>query len=564
MDWIADLREKKTPQTTADMSLPRDTSTDSEECAAPEAKQTVPSGWRAFTLFSLPTSQESAPVTPEPKHYRQQSRDYEKTPPSNHDDDDSQSAGGEQERVDVPSCHTPITEKSIYHNLMSSATDAWILSQSSSASASNHKNEAGSSTRSSKADNEPKEVESKSPHTASELKNIHGIMASATDEWILSQSSSLSASNHDIDQETSTIEREEPVDEAKSEDTSPSGYQNIDEMGCGGKVEHGPFRRTILEQGSFEDINIASFDETNEDTPIKDLESEDALSSMSIESMHDSGKGGRELEDMQEDDSTILTEHSAPSHPIAESPSLEDSLSSMESEEEEPPVTPKPIPTAIKINSIPPCYSLDSLDSNIESELEELLSSPDHIPADMISDRKSTCMDDLDSVFIRDHQYSWIPAKVVDYQRDYAVVAINLPKSWVETTMLEDDANFQSRDVHTSMKDVRIEDRKRLESKYGIAPSQLRKVWYNDYENHDLPYQNEEEGKRDMADLVELHFAAILYNLKARHFQQKPYTRVGDIVIAMNPFCWIKELYEPATRDMYSENLIWEGMCSCK
>ena len=70
---------------------------------------------------------------------------------------------------------------------------------------------------------------------------------------------------------------------------------------------------------------------------------------------------------------------------------------------------------------------------------------------------------------------------------------------------------------------------------------QERKVNLKDYENETLPLQNMDEGGNsivvpDMCDLPSLHEAAILYNLKARHEDLKPYTRVGDIVIAMNPF----------------------------
>ena len=99
---------------------------------------------------------------------------------------------------------------------------------------------------------------------------------------------------------------------------------------------------------------------------------------------------------------------------------------------------------------------------------------------------------------------------------------------------------------------------------YEVDPATLRKVMFKDYANGDLPLQNPSNGgstgKRDMADLVELHSAAILYNLKDRHHLHQPYTRVGDIVIAMNPFEWIDGMYSTETRDLYSKNLIWEGM----
>jgi len=51
--------------------------------------------------------------------------------------------------------------------------------------------------------------------------------------------------------------------------------------------------------------------------------------------------------------------------------------------------------------------------------------------------------------------------------------------------------------------------------------------------------------------------AAILYNLKARHVRQLPYTRTGDIVIAVNPYVWITDLYSYKQRQYYGQNLVW-------
>lgn len=63
---------------------------------------------------------------------------------------------------------------------------------------------------------------------------------------------------------------------------------------------------------------------------------------------------------------------------------------------------------------------------------------------------------------------------------------------------------------------------------------------------------------RDMADLAYLHEAAILYNLKLRHAKSLPYTRVGDIVVAVNPFKWINGLYSSEKQALYAQHLVWE------
>ncbi len=64
---------------------------------------------------------------------------------------------------------------------------------------------------------------------------------------------------------------------------------------------------------------------------------------------------------------------------------------------------------------------------------------------------------------------------------------------------------------------------------------------------------------RDMADLHYLHEAAILYNLKLRHGNSLPYTRVGDIVVAVNPFEWIDGLYSSEKQALYAQHLIWDA-----
>ncbi|GAX27010.1 hypothetical protein FisN_9Lh323 [Fistulifera solaris] len=62
----------------------------------------------------------------------------------------------------------------------------------------------------------------------------------------------------------------------------------------------------------------------------------------------------------------------------------------------------------------------------------------------------------------------------------------------------------------------------------------------------------------DMVKLPYLHEAAILYNLKRRHREGKPYTRTGDIIIAVNPFQWLTHLYTEKKRSYYSNRLVWE------
>lgn len=56
------------------------------------------------------------------------------------------------------------------------------------------------------------------------------------------------------------------------------------------------------------------------------------------------------------------------------------------------------------------------------------------------------------------------------------------------------------------------------------------------------------------------HQAGLLYNLKERHRSGKPYTRTGDIIIAVNPFQWFKEIYTEKVRNRYARVLVWDNV----
>lgn len=77
-----------------------------------------------------------------------------------------------------------------------------------------------------------------------------------------------------------------------------------------------------------------------------------------------------------------------------------------------------------------------------------------------------------------------------------------------------------------------------------------------------LPLQNVDAGGNamvlaDMVELPSLTEPAILSNLMARHVKQLPYTKIGDIIIAMNPFMWVEGMYTSEKRLEYANKLIW-------
>jgi myosin heavy subunit len=167
--------------------------------------------------------------------------------------------------------------------------------------------------------------------------------------------------------------------------------------------------------------------------------------------------------------------------------------------------------------------------------------------------RSSDTKNDNDSttqVYIKDEAYSWLPAKILrfmDSKQDKVEVLLTLPKDWHKHTVLSEYSTI-----------VELEE--------GTVSSMKRIVSRRDYPNGSLPLQNPSSidgvspGCRDMADLPYLHEAAILYNLKDRHCRQsQPYTRVGDIMVALNPFRWMPNLYEPATQELYAKLLIWNS-----
>lgn len=142
-----------------------------------------------------------------------------------------------------------------------------------------------------------------------------------------------------------------------------------------------------------------------------------------------------------------------------------------------------------------------------------------------------------EKVYIKDDDYEWLPATVTETNPEWSdriKVVIALPDDWMDGTLHESD-------------------KKAME-----INKEERWVNLNDYKDRSLPLQNDTEA-RDMADLRHLHEAAILYQTKQRHLAKKPYTRVGEIIIAMNPCQWISDLYSKEQQHLYAKNFVWNG-----
>ena len=163
-------------------------------------------------------------------------------------------------------------------------------------------------------------------------------------------------------------------------------------------------------------------------------------------------------------------------------------------------------------------------------------------------------------VFVRDDDYVWLPAMVVECQPDRVLVRIDLPQNWNESTMAVANAGSNTNNKNNNKDGPGRKKKAKSMSSVMIHKKGGMERWIelNDYKDRQLPIQND-SVVRDMADLCHLHEAAVLYQIKQRYLTQKPYTRVGDIVVAMNPCQWIPELYSVNQQHFYAKNFIWNG-----
>lgn len=140
-------------------------------------------------------------------------------------------------------------------------------------------------------------------------------------------------------------------------------------------------------------------------------------------------------------------------------------------------------------------------------------------------------------VFIQSKEFEWYPCKLVSIDGMKAKV---LYPEYKDETSIQCDAG---RGAKKNKKELIVD--------------------LKDYQGNMLPMQNVDVNGNgveypDMVKFPFLHEAAILYNLKLRHMNSKPYTRTGDIIVAMNPFQWFTELYTEQKRVYYSDKLVWE------
>ena len=170
------------------------------------------------------------------------------------------------------------------------------------------------------------------------------------------------------------------------------------------------------------------------------------------------------------------------------------------------------------------------------------------------------------NVYVLSKEHGWVPARVIEYQdENNSKCVVQIPQ-YKEENDIQSDGGKHARGTKQEVISLKV------------------------YPNKTLPLQNVDDNGvlnqvEDMVDLPFLHEvspgynnvcllqnqnpltppcscasqAAILYNLKARHVQCKPYTRTGDIVIAVNPYQWMMQLYSEQNRTLYAQTLIFDG-----
>lgn len=134
-------------------------------------------------------------------------------------------------------------------------------------------------------------------------------------------------------------------------------------------------------------------------------------------------------------------------------------------------------------------------------------------------------------VFVRDKELAWVPARLLEQSGDKATVSVASYADELDIEMGGKGATKWS-DKTVNMKDY---------AEFGKQ----------------LPLQNT-KILDDMVDLPYLHEPAILFNVKARLKESLPYTRTGDIVIAVNPYTWLTHLYAEKEQLNYANRLVWE------
>mmetsp|Transcript_37969 Transcript_37969/g.74350 ORF Transcript_37969/g.74350 Transcript_37969/m.74350 type:complete len:1241 (+) Transcript_37969:64-3786(+) len=152
------------------------------------------------------------------------------------------------------------------------------------------------------------------------------------------------------------------------------------------------------------------------------------------------------------------------------------------------------------------------------------------------------------SIYIPDTKYGWIPAEIVEKhfksKKDKSVVAVTVKtlkqEGWDESTEFNEGQAYNFEENSSIRVDLTLPANKEL-----LA------------QNIDTSGDAIHEG--DMTNLTFVHEAAILFNLKQRNFISKPYCRINDILVAVNPLQSIHGMYSTKKLRKYAREIIWDS-----
>ena len=137
-------------------------------------------------------------------------------------------------------------------------------------------------------------------------------------------------------------------------------------------------------------------------------------------------------------------------------------------------------------------------------------------------------------LYVRDDDYGWLPATFLERDEslpDRVKVQIGLPRDWLDTTV-------------SSVKD------------YSLLNKCKRWVAQDDLVAVPSTSRNCEQV-RDILCMQELHEASLLYLLKQRHSKNRYYTRMGSILLSLNPLQDADNSME--LQRTYAKSFVWQG-----
>ncbi|EGZ16609.1 hypothetical protein PHYSODRAFT_345966 [Phytophthora sojae] len=150
-------------------------------------------------------------------------------------------------------------------------------------------------------------------------------------------------------------------------------------------------------------------------------------------------------------------------------------------------------------------------------------------------------------VFIPDEKLVWVPATVLSVDASGKVFCVRVQPLASSPSSSDYEADAPAEERTIDLNDDGMPDSLPLQN----GP--------HEGDEEDAKAKHAGVGAEDMCELGHLHEPAIVYNVRERFFAKEPYTYTGKIVVAVNPYQWIKENYSEELRDLYTQRP-WDEM----